>query len=344
MILKVFTYGQYIKCIHTFRLNAVMQLAEESTEYRLEQEKKKYSHDKLIKGILQDTKEVTEFINQFVEPREEIKEEELVRYTNSYITKKYKAKEADLVYKLKNQEVFFLIEHQSTIDYNMSYRMLNYCLDIMRERSRNQKIGKNIRYPIIIPILIYTGNKKWKMPKNFSEKQINNGVFERYKISFEYNFINISKFSEQYLLKKDTMLCYAMFLEKAENDEQLINYLEKIINSIQKKKNLEELYCIIRYLFDRTLEDNAQEELLKKIEIKVGEEKMSVFGERLARGIENFKEEARKEGKEEGKEESQRKIAENMLNLKLDEKLILKTTQIKKADLEKIKKELATIN
>lgn len=145
MLLKVFTYKQYIDCIHTLRLNAVLQLAEESAEYNLNNKEKKYSHDKLIKNILKDKKEAEIFINQFLEPREEIRAEELIRYTNSYITKKYKSKEADLVYKLKNQEIFFLIEHQSTIDNKMPYRILNYCIDIMQEWSRNRKIKKNTR-------------------------------------------------------------------------------------------------------------------------------------------------------------------------------------------------------
>lgn len=145
--MKIFTYKQYIKCIHTLRLNAVLQLAEESAEYNLNNKEKKYSHDKLIKNILKNQKEAEVFINQFLEPREEIKAENLIRYTNSYITKKYKSKEADLVYKLKNQEIFFLIEHQSTIDNKMPYRILNYCIDIMQEWSRNKKIKKNMRLP-----------------------------------------------------------------------------------------------------------------------------------------------------------------------------------------------------
>ena len=196
-----------------------MQLAEESAKYNLNQVEKKYSHDKLIKKILQDKEEATQFINQFVVPREKVKEEELTRYTNSYITKKYKSKEADLVYKLKNQEIFFLIEHQSTIDYNMPYRMLNYCLDIMQEWSRNKKIGKNTRYPIIVPIVIYTGNQKWKMPRNFREKQIGDYVFERYQIELEYNFIDINKLPRQMLLQKNSMFGYIMFLEKAQSSE-----------------------------------------------------------------------------------------------------------------------------
>lgn len=143
--MKVFTYGQYIKCIHTLRLNAVLQLAEQSAGYSLEKSDVRYSHDKLIKSILKDKKEAEEFINQFLEPREKVNVENLMRYTNSYITKKYKSKEADLVYKLKNQEIFFLIEHQSTIDNRMPYRILNYCIDIMQEWSRRRKIQRNTR-------------------------------------------------------------------------------------------------------------------------------------------------------------------------------------------------------
>ncbi len=330
--LKVFTYSQYIKCIHTFRLNAVMQLAEESREYKLEQQEKKYSHDKLIKNILQNKKEATEFINQFLEPREEIQEKELLRYTNSYITKKYKAKEADLVYKLKNQDIFFLIEHQSSIDNNMPYRILNYCLDIMREWSRNKKIGRNTSYPIIVPIIIYTGEQKWKIPKNFKEKQISNYVFERYKIDLEYNFIDIHKCSKQVLFEKDTMFGYAMFLEKAKNNEELHENLSIIINSTKKKENLEELHNIISYLLNKVLDEETKIKLLKEIDKKVGEKEMSTLVERLRRDLQNQRKQARKEGKKE--------VAENMLNLKLDEKIILKATGIKKEELEEIKRNI----
>lgn len=143
--MKVFTYKHYINCIHTLRLNAVLQLAEESKTYHLNQSAKKYSKDKLIKSILADKKETEEFINKFLEPKEKVKAEELMRYTNSYMAKRYTEKEIDLVYKLKNREVFFLIEHQSTIDYSMPYRMLNYCIDMMQEWNKSRKKEKNTR-------------------------------------------------------------------------------------------------------------------------------------------------------------------------------------------------------
>lgn len=334
--MKIFTYGQYIKCIHTLRLNAVMQLAEESAKYNLNQVEKKYSHNKLIKSILQDRKEATQFINQFVKPREKIKEEGLIRYTNSYITKKYKSKEADLVYKLKNQDVFFLIEHQSTIDNNMPYRMLNYCLDIMQEWSRNKKMGKNTSYPIVVPIVIYTGSQKWKMPKNFREKQIGDYVFERYKIDLEYNFIDINKLPRQILLQRDSMFSYIAFLEKSESRDKLVENLEIIIQSTQNKKILEELVNIISYLLENVLEEEIQQKLLAKIERKEGEKDM----DRLEYLIQKLKEERRRDIQQ-GKEASQKEIAKNMMSINLDEKIILQTTKIEKEELEKIKKEIA---
>lgn len=338
MQLKIFTYGQYIKCIHTLRLNAVLQLAEESAEYKLNQTGKKYSHDKLVKHILEDKKELEKFINQFVEPKEEVKAEELVRYTNSYITKKYKAKEADLVYKLKKREIFFLIEHQSTIDNNMPYRMLNYCIDIMQEWSKSRKMERNTSYPIVVPIVIYTGKQKWKMPKNFKEKQIGDYVFERYKIDLEYNFIDINKLSKQLLLEKDSMFGYAMFLEKAENKKEMVENLDIIINATEDEEKLEELANMIVYLLDNVLEQNAQQELLEKIYKKVGEKnmtKMDSLLQRLATEDEKYI--------ELGKKSKTQKAVRNMLKKKMEEQMILDILEIDKEELEEIKGRLRMI-
>lgn len=311
-----------------------MQLAEEGVDYQLEGTENKYSHDKLIKNILQDTKEVAELINQFVEPREEVKQEELVRYTNGYITRKYKDKEMALVYKLRNQEIFFLVEHQSTIDENISYRILNYCLDIMREWGRNNKIGRNTYHPIIVPIVIYTGNQKWKIPKNLKETQANVYTYERYKMDIEYNFIDINKISRKMLLEKDTMFGYTLFLEKAQNSKELIDNLDMIVNSTKNNKNLENIYNIINSLLDNVLDKEISVKLWDKIEEKVGEKRMSTLVERLRADLEYQRQQARKEGK--------REVAKKMLDKEAKEELILEVTGIKKQELKEIKKELAT--
>ena len=203
-----------------------MQLAEESTPYNLNKIQTSHFYSQLMQDLLQDKKEATKFINQFIEPRKKVREEELIRYTNHNVKQQHREKEIDLIYKLKDQDLFFVIEHQSTIDNNIPYKMLNCCLAIMQDWNRNRKIRKSTNYPIVVPIVIYTGNQKWKITKQYKEKQISDYVFERYQIDFEYNFIDINKISKQILLKQDTIFGYLMFLEKAENSTELIENLQ----------------------------------------------------------------------------------------------------------------------
>ena len=268
--MKTFTYSQYIKCIHTYRLNAVMQLAEGMTEYKLQNKKEKFLHGQLLKSILQNKKEVAGFINEFVEPREKIRQEDLVHCTiSSYITKRYRGKEADFVYKLKNKNIFFLLEFQNEMDSKIDYRMLNYCLDIMREWTKNRKEKRVESYPVIVPILIYTGKQKSRSLKEEKENYGKEGIFEGNNPNFEYNFVDMNKFSKQILLEKGSMLSYVMFLEKSEGMEELPRNLESIIETTKNKRELLELFSIIQGISNHTLSEKIKKELLRKIERKM---------------------------------------------------------------------------
>lgn len=332
--MKTFTYKDYIKCIHTLRLNAVLQLAEEGTKYKIQQNKIKNKHDKLVKNILKDEKEMSKFINDFLEPSKRVESYNLVKYTNSYITKKYKTKEADLVYKLKNKEIFFLVEHQSTIDNTMPYRILNYCIDIMQEWSKTNKIGRETRYPIVVPIIIYTGDEKWKIPKNFKEKQIGDYVFENYKINLEYNLIEINKMSTKFLLEKRSMFGYGMIIEKSKDKIELKNNLDIIVKNMKNKSQLEEIRNIIFYLLNNSLEEGSIQELLEKIDIRMkeGDNCMSSLYERLVN--ENIQM-IRK-----GKREARIEIAKKLIKNKQNDESILEITEISKKDLDKLKQKI----
>ena len=64
------------------------------------------------------------------------------------------------------------------------------------------------------------------------------------------------------------------------------------------------------------LEEKIQKQFLQKIEKKVGEKNMS-------RLIETLRKETMEKQMKQGREESQRKIAKNMIHLKVDEEIIL---------------------
>lgn len=52
---------------------------------------------------------------------------------NEHITMDFRGKQVDVLYKLKDKEVYFIIEHQSTKDRNMPYRIMEYEVEVMRE-------------------------------------------------------------------------------------------------------------------------------------------------------------------------------------------------------------------
>lgn len=341
--MNIFTYYDYIKCIHNINLKNAERLAEESEEYRpiptkdkelqLNQKPKDKPHDKLIKNILKDKNELANLVNQFLKPRQILKSENLQKYTNSYITKKYKSKEADMVYKMKDKKMYFLIEHQSTIDYNMPYRILNYCIDIIQEWTKEKRNKQIAKYPIIVPIVIYTGEQRWKVPLNYKEQQIKVTTYEKYRIDLAYNLIDINNYNIYELLSKKTMFSYALLIEKSKDREELLKNIKLIVKNEKDKNILEKLAYIIVYLLDEILEEDEQNQLLEIIQNKIGGENMEALVARI------MKEEKRKMKRieQKGIEKVKLQISKKMLDLGQEDNFIKEVTGISDKELEKIK-------
>lgn len=331
--MKVFTYNDYIKSIHTLRLNAVIQLAEENASYG-----NRKTHDKLAKIILKNKDEVAKFINNFINPMEKIEGNNLIKYTNSFINRRYKYKEADLVYKLKDREIFFLIEHQSSIDYNMPSRLLNYCIDIIYEWSRNNNmLARKKEYPIVVPIVVYTGKEKWIIPKDFSENQKDDYTYKDYKIRMKYNLIEINNIPNQVLLNEKSLFGYGMILEKSKGQDMLKENVELILKNNPPKHILEKLQEIFVYLLSSSIENSFREEMVEKIEIKIKEgvdENMSCLQERL---VKEFRQEIRKEMKDVLEEKN--KIKEETKRIKEETKRMKEETSKMKKETDRMKEE-----
>lgn len=252
--MKIFTYKDYLKCIHTLRLNAVFELAEEETKYNLES--KTSVNNYLFKIILQDKEEIAQLINLFLESNRKIESKSLINYSSNYINKKIHTKDETVVYKLKNKEVFFIIEYQSILNNTMKYRTLNYCINIMQQRTKNKGLNKEINHPIIVPIIIYTGNEKWKRPENVKCKQIEDYIFQNYKINLSYNLIDVNKLSTKFLIQKGNLFGYSIILQKSKNIQELQKNKELIIENLQSKDELEKIEKLSTYVENNLLKEN----------------------------------------------------------------------------------------
>lgn len=194
-------------------------------------------HDKVFKGLFIDKKEAAYFINKVLNLK--LQADEIERYTNSFVTSGYKYKEADCVYKLKNKRIFFVLEHQSIVDYRMPYRMLNYQAEIMRSCETYKNVKDN-REALVIGIVLYTGKSGWTAEKYIRNIQytIKDGTIKILgdnKTLGNYTIVDVNKCDDEKLLTDKSLISKVMLIEKTRKTEELAKNLFRMVKYLDKK-------------------------------------------------------------------------------------------------------------
>ncbi|TYQ15037.1 UNVERIFIED_CONTAM: putative YhgA-like transposase [Acetivibrio alkalicellulosi] len=98
------------------------------------------------------------------------------RCPRAFILTDFKNKEADLVYKVNidgSSIYFYLLELQSSVDFQLPYRFLLYMLEIWRtvlkDIDTDDAQKKNFRLPVIVPCVLYNGTDNWTVKRCFKE-------------------------------------------------------------------------------------------------------------------------------------------------------------------------------
>ena len=269
-----------------------------------------------------------------------LKAEEIEKYTSSFVSKIFQNREADIVYKYKNKNIFFLIEHQTKIDYSMPYRILEYEIEIMKSAIDIRKIkNKEYKLPLVIPIVLYTGKKKWDAKRYLEESQ---ETLDDVKIKAgNYNLVDIKDFTKEELLQGKTLISKMMLLEKSESTEESIEMLEKIIPNTNKEEK-ELLKRVISILFGEKIGEEKTKELIEKID--GGEGKMLALVDMIRNENKMYINMGRKEGRKEAREEAKIKlkqqcleIAKNLLKINMPISQISEVTKLPEEEIEKIK-------
>lgn len=77
-------------------------------------------HDTLFKELAEYKEEISNFIEDFINKK--IRKEDLEIQSKEYrLKERLVTRNIDVLYKVKNEEVFIILEHQSTVDYIMGY-------------------------------------------------------------------------------------------------------------------------------------------------------------------------------------------------------------------------------
>ena len=293
-------------------------------------------YDKIFRKILSNETQVVELINNYFKLKWKITEKDFERYHCKFVNTQFQNRESDVIYKLRNTNIIFLIEHQSKIDYMMSKRIAEYQIEIIKLETLNKKNNKKIILPLIIPIILYTNNKrKWNANQTITKMQPRMEGYKNLELG-GYNIIDINKISIDRLLHNNLFILKILGLEKAKNEKELGNIFQYILFTEENEANIELLREIAYYVYDTVLKNEKVKE--KFDELNRSEGNMS-FIDMLLEREKVLLAEGKKEGIKQGVKQGEREIVRKMLEYGSDDKFIKKVTKIDAKTLRELKEQ-----
>ncbi|ACP54023.1 Transposase and inactivated derivative (plasmid) [Rickettsia africae ESF-5] len=247
-------------------------------------------HDELFKKVMSEPVAAREFLEHYlpVTFKNKINLNSIKIEKESFVTEDLRKRLSDVVYSvsLKNDNikdstteksvhndkayVYVLIEHQSSSDYWIAFRLWQYML-LLCERHKDANNNKSSvtkekdnKLPLICPIVVYANDKPYNAPRSFWE------LFEDSKtakdmMGDEYLLVDLQKQSDDEIEKKKHlgMMEYMLKHIKARDILNLWqSLLEKFESSIEIDK--ENGYIYIKWLLwysDAKVSEDKQVEL-----------------------------------------------------------------------------------
>ena len=341
--MKLFTYQDYL--IYEELRKTTLKVAEPEGSYDYGQLEINKYHDKIFKELFSNKKEVTIFLNKYLNlqgTKNEIKQEELEQCSTEFLTSDKKTLESDILFKIKDKERYVLIEHQSTVDALMAERILEYCVEIIRMAKKQQEIktNKDSKLPAICPIVLYTGKRRWTAKTTYMELQENWYEMPK-RLECSYVLIDVNQYSKEELIKERTSISKAMLMEKIGSDKEFIEVLEQVVEQDLTKEEQEFLMDIIVNTTKEKIEKEKVKELKEKIIGKGGDDMVienlsRIWDMHYERGVS----EGKKEGKRAGIKTERKKIIIQMIQNSINDDIIKKVTNTSEKELKKIKEEI----
>ena len=229
--------------------------------------------------------------------------------------------------------IYVLVEHQSTSDYWMPFRVWQYIIAVWDD-VRRQAEGRQVKLPLVIPLVVYNGAKPYYHSLdlrdliNASSDLIDKVLFKPVRL-MDLNLIEDEEVRQDAYLGT-MLLTLKHAYDKAMPFDKIIVHLSGIKDKSVRKRFL---LAVLRYIF--SVRDDADEQELKDIVAKrfaeAGDEVMTLAERLMTKGKE--------EGKIEGKLEGIVSVAVNFLKSGFDEKVVAENTGLALDEIRKLKLE-----
>jgi predicted transposase YdaD len=134
-----------------------------------------HPHDLMVRAVLSDVTEAISFLQAHVseEVSQGLNWSTLRLVEGSFVDENLRGSEADLLYEIarvSDQEtvwLYVLLEHQSTPDRWMRFRLLKYCCRIWEMQLAERPMPRALRP--IVPLVLYQGERSWAYSTEFAD-------------------------------------------------------------------------------------------------------------------------------------------------------------------------------
>lgn len=310
-------------------------------------------HDKGYKLLLSSKRIFVELLQSFVNKEwvSHIDEKQLTKIDKSYILQDFREKEADLVYEMRmqNKPVLFyiLMEMQSTVDFQMPYRLLLYMVEIWRDVMKNadpaERSRKGFRLPSIVPIVLYNGSSPWTVCRCFRETLDGAEWFGDELLDFKYILMDIHQYGEQQLLQLSNLIGCVFLLDRKPDVPTFVKQLEQLSMKLAQLPNdaFHLFQAWLKLMTSHRLDDEQKQRVSQVIDQYENPEEASQMVSNLEKAFADFEVKAEQRGKQrgisEGMEKGIRKVAQRMLKQGKDIASIMEATELTEEEVEKIK-------
>ncbi|WP_414733472.1 Rpn family recombination-promoting nuclease/putative transposase [Acetobacterium carbinolicum] len=220
---------------------------------KMTEKKVQNPHDKFFKDTFSNPLVVRDFVENYLpEPILKLVDlNELEIQNGSHVDEELSEVFSDMLFRTKiNQRdgyLYFLFEHKSYSDRMVALQLLTYMVRIW-----NQKVNKenHTHIPVIVPMVICHGEKKWKISPMFSDLILNfDSLPEEVKQmipNYRYQLYDLSQFSDEDIKGKAELmiaLSVARDIFKKSGEE----FLETIFKAARALAELEEKETGLQY-------------------------------------------------------------------------------------------------
>ncbi|MDC9593027.1 Rpn family recombination-promoting nuclease/putative transposase [Xenorhabdus sp. IM139775] len=300
----------------------------------MESTEERPNHDELFKYVLTQPNTAKAFLSLYLpeDVRSLCHFPTLRLEPGSFIDEKLSKLYTDVLYSVETVQgegyIYCLIEHQSTPDPMMAWRLMQYSVSVMASHLKNG----HKKLPLVVPMLFYHGKIQ---PYPYSMQWLD--CFDQPEqaarlYSQPFPLVDLSVRSDEEILTHPKEVAMLEWVQKhiRERDMQAwINGLIVILDTGYNKK--EQLEVLLRYLLHNGHAQNFTQ-IIHHMANQLPEDKNMVMT--IA---EELKQEGRREGREEGRKEAKLETARAFLQNGVSVEIIIRSTGLSREQIDALR-------